>query len=74
MAFFGPGEAIVVLIALELCLRLSNSLAGVKLLCFCERPFLAGGGHPCEHPCGVTGSCGYQYPTRSCKTCSHSAM
>lgn len=30
------------LIALELYLRLSNSLADVKLLCFCECPFLAG--------------------------------
>lgn len=40
--FFGPGEA-VVLIALELCLRLSNSLAGVKLLCFCEHPFFVAG-------------------------------
>lgn len=69
--FFGPGEAIVVLIALELCLRLSDSLAGG--FAFVSIPFWHGG-HPCVHPVGVTDSCGYQYPTRSCKTCSHSAM
>lgn len=40
---------------------------------FVSIPFWQGG-HPCVHPVGVTDSCGYQHPTHSCKTCSHSAM
>lgn len=73
MAFFGPGEAIVVLIALELCLRLSNSLAAAKLLSFSEGPFLVGRTSMWASLRGYW-FCGYRDPTRSWRTCSHSAM